>query len=217
METGKGEKQAHDEGALGHSDAYLKVHEAAWAQYEAVTTTTLQRRRIRSMHRRVAPLLAHFHEGIDDAVVEKLAFPQGVCRWSFMVPTPTGEAITVTGLTRTTFTPHPKCTFSHWASTVRGKPFAVGEELETDALKHLTCRVYLVVHELETGGSVHQVVRLLPREEPMTERHALDEDRNPFEDDEVPLGWRRSLWVHKTAKCTSCLAACAEFCRGRSP
>jgi hypothetical protein len=124
------------------------------------------------MNMRVAPVLAQFKEGIYDAVVEKLEFQQGVygdyIRWSFMVATPKGEAITVTGLTSRTFTPHPKCKFYHWASTVRGKPFAVGEVLETDALKNLKCRVYLVVRELETGGSVNQVEWVLPCEEPVT-------------------------------------------------
>jgi hypothetical protein len=139
---------------------------------------------------RVAPLLAQFKEGIYGALVESLEPQNGVygdyIKWSFLVPTPKGEAITVSGLTSTVFTQHPKCKFYSWVSAIRGRPFEVGEVLNTDTLVNQRCRVYLTVQELETGGSVNRVERVLPPEEPTV--HQPSDDENPFgEDEDVPF------------------------------
>jgi hypothetical protein len=138
------------------------------------------------MKMRVAPLLAQFAENIYPATVEKLELSTGVYgeffQWSFSVKKK-GVPVTVTGLTSTVF--NPKSKFYRWSSAVTGKEFQDGEELDTDMLHGAPCRVYLVVKELDGGGSINQVERVLPREEPITP--VADEEPNPFEDDSIPF------------------------------
>jgi hypothetical protein len=139
------------------------------------------------MKMRLAPLTAAFKEGIYEAVVESVEEQQGqfglFLRWNFMVPTARGEAISVSGLTSATFTPHPKCKCYAFASAIRGKPFQIGEILDTDELVNKKCRVYLVIREIETGGSINNVERVLPRDEP----HVEAVEDNPFDDESVPF------------------------------
>jgi hypothetical protein len=143
------------------------------------------------MKMRVAPLAAQFKEGIYRAVVESLEPQNGAygdyIKWSFLVPTAKGEAVTVTGLTSTVFTPHPRCKLYAWASAVKGRPFEINEILDTDTLINQQCRVYVIIRELETGGSVNQVEKVLPPEEPVTNSNQPDDDRNPFDDDDSDL------------------------------
>jgi hypothetical protein len=128
------------------------------------------------MKTRVAPLLAQFKEGYYNAVVESIELKDGsygeYLKWSFMVPTPKGEAVSVNGLTSTIFSQHERCKFYHWACAILGKPLQVHDELDTDTLINQKCRVRLIVQELETGGSVNRVDKVLPVED--------DEDDNPF-------------------------------------
>lgn len=134
---------------------------------------------------RVTPLLAQFQEGIFPAVVERLEVQTGqfgeYLRWSFLVPTKQGEAITVTGLTSTIFNNRSK--FYSWASAVKRKPFSEGEALDTDTLHNQKCRVYLTIKELDGGGSINQVEKVLPADEDPT--FAVEE--NPFDDDQPPF------------------------------
>jgi len=132
------------------------------------------------MKLRVAPLLAMFKEGIYPAVVEKLEVDHGnygeYIRWTFAVGHRNG-IVSVTGLTSTTFNKRSK--LFKWASAVLGRTFEENEELDTDSLLNKGCRVYLTIRELDEGGSVNQVERLL----------AIEDDSpagNDDEDDEPP-------------------------------
>jgi hypothetical protein len=95
---------------------------------------------------RATPLLAQFGEGIYNAVFDRVkeqSWTYGdFIKWHFRVATPKGEAILVSGLTSTTFTPHPKCKFFAWSSAIRGKSFQVGEVLNTNDLINKPCRVF---------------------------------------------------------------------------
>jgi hypothetical protein len=117
------------------------------------------------MKLRVAPLLAQFNEGIYPATVEKLEPQNGTygdyIQWNFSLMS-RGKAVTVTGLTSMTF--NPKSKFYKWASAIVGKQFKEEEELDTDQLHGAPCRVYLIVKELDGGGSINQVERVLPAE-----------------------------------------------------
>ena len=129
---------------------------------------------------RVAPLLAMFKEGIYPAVVERLEAQTGsygeYLRWSFMLTTPKGEAINVSGLTSTVFNPRSK--LYGWVAAITGKTYRVNEELDTEALHGKRCKVYLTIRELDGGGSINQVEKVLPVE---TESNEPDEDEdNPF-------------------------------------
>lgn len=129
---------------------------------------------------RATPLLAQFQEGIYPAVLERIEESAGLygqyIKWHFMVPNAKGEAISVSGLTSTTFTPHPKCKFHTFASAIRGKPFQDSEVLNTDELLNKRCRVYLVIREIETGGSINNVERVLPE----VTSEAVDEEECPL-------------------------------------
>jgi hypothetical protein len=142
------------------------------------------------MKMRVAPLLAQFSEGIYPATVERLEVQQGTygdyLQWTFSLKKQ-GKEVRVTGLTSTTFTPHPKCKFYAWSSAIIGRKFREDEELDTDQLHGGPCRVFLTVRELESGGSVNQVERVLSAEpertysNPVDEDSQIDDDVNPFD------------------------------------
>jgi hypothetical protein len=95
-------------------------------------------------------------------------------RWSFMLTTPKGEAISVSGLTSTIFNPRSK--LYGWVSAITGKTYRVNEELDTEVLHGKRCKVYLTVRELDGGGSINQVEKVLPSE-------VVEEEKNPFDDD----------------------------------
>jgi hypothetical protein len=133
------------------------------------------------MKMRLAPLLAQFKEGIYPAVVERLEPQTGsfgeYLRWNFMVATSKGEAITVTGLTSTIFNNRSK--LYKWATAVKGKEFVDGEELDTDTLHNQKCRVYLTIKDLDGGGSINQVGKILAADDVDTD--VDDDDENPFD------------------------------------
>jgi hypothetical protein len=139
---------------------------------------------------RVAPLLAMFKEGIYPAVVERPEAQTGsygeYLRWSFMVYTPKGEAISVSGLTSTIFNPRSK--LYGWVAAITGRTYRVNEELDTDALHGKRCKVYLTVRELDGGGSINQVEKVLSPDEPVTTPNHPNDDINPFdENDDIPF------------------------------
>jgi hypothetical protein len=127
-------------------------------------------------------LYAQFKEGIYPAVVERLELLNGTygeyLRWSFMVPTKQGEAISVSGLTSTIFNNRSK--FYTWASAVKRKPFSEGETLDTDTLHSQRCRVYLTIKELDGGRSINQVEKVLPADEDPTFVVEKDEDAEEY-------------------------------------
>jgi hypothetical protein len=135
------------------------------------------------MKLRVAPLLAMFKEGIYPAVVERLEVQNGTygeyVRWNFIVTTPKGEAITVTGLTSMVFNPRSKV--YGWVAAISQKTYRVNEELDTDALHGKRCRVYLTVKELDGGGSINQVEKVLP-----LDADVRPDDVHHVDDDNVP-------------------------------
>jgi len=134
------------------------------------------------MKMRLDPLLAQFKEGIYPAVVDRLEPQTGnfgeYLRWNFMVPTTKGEAITVTGLTSTIFNNRSK--FYKWATAVKGKEFVDGEELDTDTLHNQKCRVYLTIKDLDGGGSINQVEKVLAADDVNTDMDELDDSDCPF-------------------------------------
>jgi hypothetical protein len=157
------------------------------------------------MKLRVAPLLAMFKEGIYPAVVEKLEVDRGnygeYLRWTFAVGHQRG-IVSFTGLTSTTFNMRSK--LFKWASAVLGRTFEDHEELDTDTLLIKACRVYLVIKELDEGGSLNQVERVLAVDDErdndrvsgahrllgtpgVTGTRSDDDDEPPPIDDDIPF------------------------------
>jgi len=82
------------------------------------------------------------------------------------------------GTTRTIFNPRSK--LYGWVAAVTGKTFRVNEELDTESLHGKRCKVYLTIQELDGGGSVNRVEKVLPPD-------VVEEEQNPFENDDIPF------------------------------
>jgi hypothetical protein len=70
-----------------------------------------------------------------------------------------------------------------WVAAVTQKPSRVNEELDTDALHGKRCRVYLTVKELDGGGSINQVEKVLPLDMDVDHHDVAGEE----DDDRPPL------------------------------
>lgn len=92
----------------------------------------------------------------DNEKVEKL-------RWEFVVVDPgPWEGKNIFGDTSTNFTAHPNCKAYNWSTAITGKQFDVGEELDTDNLLGLPCRVIIMHKPDREGRSWMRVREVLP-------------------------------------------------------
>ena len=66
-------------------------------------------------------------------------------RWNFLI-TDEGEwkGKKIHGETSPTFTNHPNCKAMNWAMALTGRPYPPGEELDTDDLMGLRCRIAII-------------------------------------------------------------------------
>lgn len=72
-------------------------------------------------------------------------------RWSFIVTEPPYDGTKIVGETSFTFTNHPNCKAYNWVAALTGRRYEEGEELDTDILIGLPCR--LVIGYKESKGS----------------------------------------------------------------
>lgn len=62
-------------------------------------------------------------------------------RWKFIVSGGEWEGKEIQGQTSTNFVAHPGCKAYNWATAISGRTFEEGEELDTDELIGLPCRI----------------------------------------------------------------------------
>ncbi len=83
-------------------------------------------------------------------------------KWSFIITEPgTWQGETVTGMTSTSFVPHPDCKAYKWASNLEGgKEYAADETLDTDDLIGKPARV-LIAQNTKDGRTYANVATVL--------------------------------------------------------
>lgn len=72
-------------------------------------------------------------------------------RWKFVVSDGEWEGKEIQGQTSTNFVAHPGCKAYNWATAISGKAYEEGEELETDELIGLPCRIITAQKEGKDG------------------------------------------------------------------
>ncbi len=82
-------------------------------------------------------------------------------RWRFVVTEPPFEGTTVYGDSSFTFTNHPNCKAYNWVAALTGRRYEDGEELDTDILLGLPCRL-LITYKEDKNGKWMRVKELLP-------------------------------------------------------
>ncbi len=88
----------------------------------------------------------------DGEEVEKL-------KWTVVITDPgPWQGKELFGDTSTNFTVHPNCKAYNWAKALTGKSYDNGEELDTDDLLGLPCRV-MIGHKKDKGGTTWMRVR----------------------------------------------------------
>lgn len=80
----------------------------------------------------------------DGETVQKL-------RWNFVVDDPAYQGEKVTGDTSMTFTDHPNCKAYNWVTAITGRRYESGEELDTDDLMGLPCRILIGYRDGKNG------------------------------------------------------------------
>lgn len=85
---------------------------------------------------------------------------------------------TVRGETPTSFDPHPSCKAYHWVKAITGKAYEEGEELNSEELIDLPCRV-MIEHQIGKDGTIWMRVRdVFPAKQ--ASKDAVPPEANPF-------------------------------------
>lgn len=82
-------------------------------------------------------------------------------KWTFLITDPEAgewEGKEIFGDTSQAFTAHPNCKAYNWVKALTGKAYANGEELDTDDLLGLPCRV-LIMHKPDKQDRVWMRVK----------------------------------------------------------
>jgi hypothetical protein len=75
-------------------------------------------------------------------------------RWDFVViDEGPWKGKTIFGDTSTNFTNHPNCKAFNWVTSLTGRQYAEGEDLDTDDLLSLPCRI-MIGHKPDKGGNI---------------------------------------------------------------
>lgn len=75
-------------------------------------------------------------------------------RWDFVVlDEGDWKGKTIFGDTSTNFTNHPNCKAFNWVASLTGRQYEEGEDLDTDDLLGLPCRI-IIGHKPDKGGNI---------------------------------------------------------------